>query len=224
MDAPNAPRARSTLADGWPIFRLHIATARLELRLPTDDELVALADVAKAGIHPPEQMPFAVPWTDKPSPRFEREFLQHHWLMRATWSPENWNLNLGIFLENQPIGSQSVRGVRFPVYRTVETGSWLGRAFQGRGYGKEMRSAILAFAFDGLRSRFAESGAFVDNNRSNGVSRGLGYEENGRDEMAPRGVARPHQRWRMTAEAWRSRERPPVTIDGLDGCRDLFGA
>jgi RimJ/RimL family protein N-acetyltransferase len=114
--------------------------------------------------------------------------------------------------------------VGFAVYRTVETGSWLGQAFQGRGYGKEMRSAILAFAFDGLGSRFAESGAFLDNDRSNGVSRGLGYAENGRDEFAPRGVARPHQRWQMTAEAWRSRERPTVAIDGLDRCRDLFGA
>jgi hypothetical protein len=82
MDAPNAALVRPTLADGWPIFRLRIATARLELRLPTDDELIALVDVAKAGIHPREQMPFGVAWTDKPSPRFEREFLQHHWLMR----------------------------------------------------------------------------------------------------------------------------------------------
>jgi len=153
MEALNAAPVRPTVAEGWPIFRLRIATARLELRLPTDDELIALIDVAKAGVHPPEQMPFGVAWTDKPSPRFEREFLQHHWLMRATWSPDNWSLNLGIFLDEQPIGSQSVRGVRFAVYRTVETGSWLGQAFQGRGYGKEMRSAILAFAFDGLGSR-----------------------------------------------------------------------
>jgi hypothetical protein len=50
-------------------------------------------------------MPFGVAWTDKPSPRFEREFLRHHWLMRAIWSPNNWSLNLGIFLDEEPIGS-----------------------------------------------------------------------------------------------------------------------
>jgi RimJ/RimL family protein N-acetyltransferase len=212
------------LAESWPIFALRIRTERLEIRLPTDDELLALVAVAASGIHPPDQMPFEVPWTDKPRPRFEREFLQHHWLMRATWMPDSWALNLGIFLDGAVIGSQTIRALRFGVFRTVDTGSWLGRSYQGRGYGKEMRAGILAFAFDGLDARFADSGAFVDNAASNGVSRSIGYAENGRDELAPRGVPRAHQRWRMTAEAWRSRPRPPVVIEGLDACRELFGA
>jgi hypothetical protein len=28
----------------------------------------------------------------------------------------------------------------------------------------------------------------------------------------------------MTVERWRSRPRPPLTIEGLDACRELFGA
>jgi hypothetical protein len=28
----------------------------------------------------------------------------------------------------------------------------------------------------------------------------------------------------MTEEMWRARPRPRVTIEGLDGCLDLFGA
>jgi hypothetical protein len=28
----------------------------------------------------------------------------------------------------------------------------------------------------------------------------------------------------MTLEGWRSRPRGPVTIEGLDACRDMFGA
>ena len=55
------------------------------------------------------------------------------------------------------------------------------------------------------------------------MSRALGYEENGFGSLAPEGVARVTQRFRMTAETWRSRPRPSVTIEGLEACRELFG-
>ena len=125
--------------------------------------------------------------------------------------------------KGRPIGAQTISGEDFPLHRIVDTGSWLGRAYQGRGFGKEMRSAVLAFAFDGLGAQFATSSAFLDNAASNAVSRSLGYEENGRGSLAPRGVARETQLFRMSAEGWRSRERPPVEIEGLDACRDMFG-
>jgi hypothetical protein len=41
-----------------PLFALRIRTPRLELRFPTEAELVELYGVAAAGIHPPEEMPF----------------------------------------------------------------------------------------------------------------------------------------------------------------------
>ena len=126
-------------------------------------------------------------------------------------------------LDGVPIGSQSIHARDFAVFRTVDTGSWLGRAYQGRGLGTEMRAAVLSFAFDGLGAQVAESSGFLDNAASNRVSRKLGYEENGRGSLAPEGIARETQRFRMTAEAWRSRPRPPVTIEGLDACRELFG-
>src|SRR5687768_9550303 len=86
----------------WPLFDLRLRTDRLVLRLPTDDDLVDLAATARAGIHPPDEMPFGIAWTDKPSPQFERESAQHHWLARATWSPERWNLHLAVFLDGSP--------------------------------------------------------------------------------------------------------------------------
>ena len=70
----------------WPLFDLRVRTGDLELRLPADDDLVELAQIAKAGIHPPDETPFAVPWTDVPSPQFERSFLQFHWSSRAAES------------------------------------------------------------------------------------------------------------------------------------------
>jgi RimJ/RimL family protein N-acetyltransferase len=207
----------------WPLFGLRLRTERLVLRLPTDDDLFDLLEVAKAGIHPPDEMPFGVAWTSVKGGAFDRGFLQHYWRARAAFSPANWFLNFMVELDGRPVGAQSVDAEEFAVHRTVHTGSWLGRAHQGQGLGKAMRAAVLGFAFDGLGARVAETSAFLDNAASNGVSRALGYEENGLGSLAPEGVARVTQRFRMTADVWRSRPRPVLTIEGLDACREMFG-
>lgn len=207
----------------WPLYDLRLRTPALELRLPTEDELVALCQVAKAGIHDPASMPFGVPWTDKPSPRFEREFLQHHWGIRAQWSPQRWHLNLGVFADGQPIGFQDVGADNFAVLREVITGSWLGQAFQGRGYGKEMRAAVLHLAFAELGAVTARSGAFADNPSSLAVSRALGYEDNGVTRSAPRGEPRDQIVLRLTRERWQAHRYCEVEVTGLDSCRDMFG-
>jgi RimJ/RimL family protein N-acetyltransferase len=216
--------ARTTLTDAWPLFGLRLRTERLVLRPPTDDELPELMALARAGIHPPDEMPFGVAWSTLPSPDFERGFLQHFWRIRATWSPDHWYLNFMVEWDGTPIGAQSIDAEGFAIHRTVATGSWLGQTYQGRGFGREMRGAVLGFAFDGLGARVAESSAFLDNAASNAVSRSLGYEENGFGSLAPEGIARVTQRFRMTAEGWRSRPRPPLTIEGLEACREMFEA
>jgi RimJ/RimL family protein N-acetyltransferase len=207
----------------WPLFDLRLRTANLELRLPTDDDLVALAAVAKAGIHPADEMPFAVPWSTLPSPMFEKSYLQFHWAQRANFRPERWTLDLAVFVDGRPAGFQDLNAADFPVLRTVGTGSWLGRDFQGKGTGKLMRQAVLALAFDHLGAEVATSGAFLDNPASNRVSEAIGYERNGYDRLAPEGVAREHVRYRLTLEGWRSKPRPQVDVEGLDGCREIFG-
>ena len=213
----------SPLADAWPLFRLRIRSDNLVLRLPTDDDLPGMVALARAGIHPAHEMPFGVAWTDAKGPAFDRSVLQHHWGWRGRWRPEEWWLNLMVEWQGRPIGAQTISGEEFAIHRTVDSGSWLGLAYQGRGFGKEMRSAVLSFAFDGLGARVATSSAFLDNAASNAVSRSLGYAEDGRGALAPRGVSRETQRFRMTDEMWRSRPRPPVEIEGLDACREMFG-
>jgi RimJ/RimL family protein N-acetyltransferase len=216
--------ARASLTDAWPLFGLRLRTERLELRLPTDDELIELMDLARVGIHPPDEMPFGVAWSTLPSPAFERGFMQHHWTMRGSWLPTDWTLNLTVEFEGVPVGTQTLGAREFAIHRTVSTGSWLGLEYQRRGFGREMRAAVLGLAFDGLGARVAESSAFLDNAASNAVSHALGYAENGLGSLAPNGIARATQNFRMTDEMWRARPRPPLTIEGLDACRELFGA
>jgi RimJ/RimL family protein N-acetyltransferase len=207
----------------WPLFDLRLRTANIELRLPTDDDLVELSAVAKAGIHPRDEMPFAVPWSDLPSPAFERSFIQFNWTQRATWRADAWTLPFGVFVDGRPAGAQDISAKDFLVLRTVATGSWLGREFQGRGTGKLMRQAVLALAFDHLGAEVAESGAFLDNLASSKVSEAIGYEPNGMSRLAPLGQPRDLRRYRLTLEGWRSRPRPKVEVEGLAGCLDLFG-
>jgi hypothetical protein len=51
------------LADQWPVYALTIVTPRLELRLPREEEIAALAALAGRGVHGPDERPFLTPWT-----------------------------------------------------------------------------------------------------------------------------------------------------------------
>src|SRR5436190_6478135 len=93
------------LVAAWPIFGLVIRTPRLELRLPMEDELVELLELAKAGIHAADSMPFGFAWTDQPSPQLERAFMQYHWRMRSSWSVDEWVLDFGVWADGRLVGS-----------------------------------------------------------------------------------------------------------------------
>ncbi len=49
MNADEPPT--TTLEAAWPLFGLRTQSDQLELRLPTDDELLELLVLARAGIH-----------------------------------------------------------------------------------------------------------------------------------------------------------------------------
>jgi hypothetical protein len=91
----------------WPLFGLRLRTPHLELRLPTDDDLLELARVARTGVMDEGQRFFGVPWNELQSPAFERQFLLHWWSTRGGWSPASWNLGMAVAVEGQPIGSRT---------------------------------------------------------------------------------------------------------------------
>ena len=205
--------------DVTPLFGLRLTTPRLELRLPTLDERAELRDLARAGIHPPELMPFAVAWTDEPYS--ERWVVAFHEEQLAAWEPSDWALNLGVWLDGTLVGSQSVHGREFAATKTVATGSWLGARFQRRGVGTEMRTAVLELAFRGLGATRATSGALDGNDASFRVSEKLGYRLVGRSTVAPRGVEVGHADLELRREEWQPPS--PVDIRGLAPCLPLFG-
>lgn len=128
-----------------------------------------------------------------------------------------------MFHDGEPMGLQDLGAEQFAVLREVHTGSWLGLPFQRRGYGKQMRAAVLHLAFAELGAVAANSGAFADNTASLAVSRALGYEHNGIGRKAPRGEPRELVELRLTRQRWQARRHCEVMVDGIDACREMFG-
>ncbi|MFF7343210.1 GNAT family N-acetyltransferase [Streptomyces antimycoticus] len=208
----------------WPLYGLRLRTPRLELRLPDIPLLDELAAVAADGVHDPAEMPFSIPWTDAPPEERGRSSFQHLLGTIAEWRPEKWTLSLAVLYEGAAIGRQDLFATEFAVTREAETGSWLGATHQGKGLGTEMRAAVAHLAFEGLGALSLTSGAMVENGRSLGVSRRLGYRPDGLSMVAVRGEARTIQRLRLDRAAWEEHRTTPVEMAGLEPCRPLFGA
>lgn len=163
----------------WPLFGLRLITPRLELRPLRDEDLPGLVDAALSGVHDPARMPFGVPWTDAEPTTLARSLAQYHWKLRSGVSRDSWDVSFTVFHRGTPVGVQELHARRFAARKTVESGSWLALAHQGRGLGTEMRAALLLFSFDHLGAEWAESSAVAWNEPSLRVSAKLGYEVNG---------------------------------------------
>lgn len=213
----------TSLADLLPTLDLRITAGPLELRGIADDDLGDLVDLVLDGVHDPERMPFTTPWTDVPVEQLPRLFAQYHWRNRAELSPASWVLDLGVRHEGRLVGVQGLRTTSYLVTRTGETGSWLGRRFQGQGIGTAMRQAMCALAFDHLGAAEVTSGAFTDNPASLAVSRKVGYRPDGRE----RRERRPGEQAELTRLVLTPQDlvrgTHPVRVEGLAAFRCAVG-
>lgn len=207
----------------WPLFDLVIRTPRLECRYVTQELACDLVELAARGIHPPERMPFNVPWTDAPPGELERNSLQHFWGMWSSHQPNGWTLPFAVLVDGVAVGTSAVRGDDFAVLRQVGTGSWLGQAHQGQGLGTEFRHAMLELIFAHLGADRALSAAYEDNPASLGVSRKLGYRDDGETWMVRRGKPARQIRLALDRGDWERTRRDDITVEGLEPCLPLLG-
>lgn len=207
----------------WPLYDIVVRTPRLEARLPNEEEYLSLLEhvdesiYARAGIYP-----FIADWVHQP----KSEAMRFYWRLNADWSPEKWEFNFGIFVDGELVGLQGLRGENFGAVRAVSSGSWLRATSQGQGLGKEMRLAVLWFAFEGLGALEAKSEAHVDNAASNAVSRSLGYEFTHRSNASFAGELAEQWNMILRRDVWESHpahQRDDITIEGLTPVLDWFG-
>lgn len=211
-----------SLEELWPPFTLRVACGDVALRAVRDEDLPALVELALAGVHPPDQMPFTVPWTDGSPGELGRRSCQYHWGVRAEFEPGRWRLELVVEQAGEIVGVQGIGAEQFLVTRTGETGSWLGQRFQGRGIGTRMRQAVCVLAFDHLDFAELTSAAFVDNQPSLAVSRKVGYLDNGEVRLPRRDTVAVQRRLVLTPETF-VRPAEPVEVTGVEPLQTFIG-
>ena len=210
----------------WPAAALRARAGDLELRWMDDDLLPLIAQLAARGVHDDDFMPFYVPWSRGTPEEVARSVTTYHWSVRPKVGPKHLTLDLATILDGVPVGTQGAGGDDWAVLRQAETGSWLGREFQGRGIGTRMRVLMLHLLFEGLDALAVTSSAFADNAASNAVSRKVGYIDNGVSAFARDGVSVPQRRYLMTRGRWEEL-RPhhatllgaPVELEGIEALR-----
>ena len=217
-----------TLEEIFPPFALRIACGPVELRVLRDDDLPELVDLVRGGIQAPQSpMPFLQDWHDHPyapglPDGFPATSLAWWWTQRAACAPADWRLALTVRDAGELVGMQDLHAKDFAITRTIQTGSWLGRAHHGRGVGTLMRRMVVGFAFAELGAHACESGYVVGNHASAAVSRKTGYVDNGRHRIVQRtrqgGVGVEEQQVRVTPATYVG-PADPLTVDGADALR-----
>ncbi|AKU16957.1 GNAT family N-acetyltransferase [Luteipulveratus mongoliensis] len=202
----------------YPLLDVRISTPKLELRGATDELLDELAEVVRAGKTHAEPAPYDDPmsfYEIDPDVRVAK-WLQAVWRRRGKVEPDAWRLNFIVMVDGRAVGEQTLSGVQFSTLGTVASFSWLSVDERGRGLGHEMRAAILHLAFEGLGAKEAGSDAFVDNESSNAISRGLGYEPNGSEWATRQGDPALLNRWKLTRPTWEQHRRDDIQLHDLE--------
>jgi RimJ/RimL family protein N-acetyltransferase len=206
----------------WPLFDLRLASPDLTLRPMREADLAAVSDLLPDDL---ELDPAATRYglSDE---QVNRGIITHqaYWKAYGTWQPSAWRLGFVVSAANEIVGFQELEGNDFPLLRTVDTSSFLIGRVRGRGYGKQMRRAVLALAFGPLQARAAITSAWHDNHASLGVSRALGYRPNGESLHARGDQADVMLHMRLTDADWlASGGRDHIRISGFEPCQFLFG-
>lgn len=206
----------------WPMFGIRLSTPDLELRHLTEADLATLVSIL-----PPdaEQDPASTTYAGLDDARNRGVVVhQDYWRARGTWTTESWELSFGVFLDGELLGYQGLEGDDFARLRTVDSSSFLVPRARGRDLGKQMRAAVLALAFGPLGARFAITSAWDDNHASLGVSRALGYVDNGVTAHRRGDGTGEMVHLRLPRDTWASSSWPEhVTVSGVEGCLPFFG-
>nr|NLI49456.1 GNAT family N-acetyltransferase [Propionibacterium sp.] len=219
----------ATLEEIFPPFGLAIRCGPVELRVLRDEDIPGLVDVVALGVVDPQlPTPFPEAWHELPydpenPDAFPATSLKWWWSQRAVFGRDQWRLVLVVRAEGEIVGVQDLSAERFPLTRSITTGSWLGLAHQRKGTGTLMRQAVVGFAFDHLGALECHS-AYIDGNAASAaVSRKTGYQPNGRRRIAQAGQRGVDEiAVRVTPDTY-IRPEHPIQIRGLEPFKRFMG-
>lgn len=203
----------------WPLFDLRLRYRDVTLRPVREADLPHLCAVLPGDVGHDPRLPL---FGSQSLAENERRLLcMGYWKALGTWDPASWVLHLAVAVDGELVGVQTLEADNFPALRTVDSASWLVPAVRGRGVGTAMRAAALGLAFGHLGAAAAISSATLGNAASLGVSRRLGYLDNGIGRIVDTGgdvVVLQHLL--LTADRWAT---AGVEVEGFEPCRPWFG-
>lgn len=205
----------------WPFDRLTITTPALVLRPVRDGDLPAFVGIFPDDFDTDPAYP-PLPGLGADADR-QRRFRQSVWRHRGCWSVADWALDFGVWRDGEPLGIQTLEGSEFPRSRTVDSASWIAKPFRGNGFGVRARAAVLSFAFNELGAHTAITSAVTTNSASLGVSRHLGYRDNGTSKHDTGRAVVDLQHLILRRDEWLASGLAPVEVSGFAECRPYFG-
>ena len=227
MDNPDPAAVPGYLVDAWPPAGITIRTPDLDMRPMSESDAAWLALASPPDLEQDPRLPH-YPGVGHPVDRQVRS-LQAYWRNRGEWSTAGWCLTFGAWLRSgsspsRLAGTQTLEGTDFARLRVVDSASMLLTEHRGKGLGKQMRRGVLALAFGHLGAMAAVSGAWHDNGASLGVSRSLGYEDNGIDMHRRAEGVDVMQRVRLTRDTWeRAGSGDGIEVAGVERALPFFG-
>ena len=213
-----------SLAEIFPPLGLRITCGPLVLRGITDELIMPLVEVARAGVHDrdPAGTPLAFDWTAVPSQYLAINYAKWAWNNRNLFTADSWILPLAVEYEGALVGVQEGKGEQFRTARSSSTGSWLGISAHGRGIGTLMRQVFCTFAIDCLGAEEMLSEAFIDNPASARVSEKTGYRRIGTRPATRQFGDVDEVMFRLGPETL-VRPSQPLQVEGLEPLRRYLG-
>lgn len=212
------------LTSVFPPFGLRLRCGEVTLAATTPEHLPDLIATAKNGVYDLDSglpMPFLFDWPSLPDQ--DLNMWQHVWSTWGRFSKDAWHLKLLVIVDGRAIGCQDVMNKgSFLVTRSLDTGSWIGLEHQGRGIGTRIRQMVAMFCFDHLGAEELNSGYIDGNVKSAGVSRKVGYRDNGCRRLANDEGYRLERLVRLTPDAL-VRPAEPLEVEGLPAFRRFIG-
>lgn len=210
------------MTDIFPPFGLELRCGDVTLAGTRPEHVGDLIAAAKAGVFDPSlPMPFVFDWPSLPDQ--DLNMWQHCWKVWSAFTPEKWGLKLSIMVDGHAIGCQDIFNKGgFLQTRQLETGSWMGSRHQGNGIGTRIRQMAAMFCFDHLGAEELTSGYIDGNVKSAGVSRKVGYVDNGQRRLASGDGYRLERLVRLTPDAL-VRPDEPLEVRGVEAFRRFIG-
>ena len=216
-DCPMAPTT-------WPLFGLRSRdTSTWSCATRTTTDVIALAEPRRAR-HPRSGHDALLVPVDRRSARSSCVAGAPPSSTGASgpeWAADALAPRLRAVVDGEVVGTQSViaeRLRRAPRGRLPARGS--GRRTRAGASARRCAPPCSSFAFAGLGAEYALTGAWHDNAASLGVTRSLGYVEDGRRRATRRDAPDWLVGFRLARCQWEARRRDDITIEGLEPCLD----